>query len=171
MKTLMLVIGGLMFGFGSAKAAELKVGDVAPDFTAAASDGKTVQLQSLIGHGPIVLYFYPKNDTPGCTKEACGLRDSFAAFRNLKAQVYGVSYDTIDSHRAFIEKYNLPFALLSDADKKISERYNAKGLFGPKRVTYLIDNSGKIAWMNLDVKPASHAAELQGALKKLQPGS
>jgi len=166
MKTLIL-IGGFMFGLSDANAADLKVGQTAPDFSATASDGSVFQLQKAVGQGPIVLYFYPKNDTPGCTKEACGLRDSFAAFRKLNAQVYGISYDTIDSHKEFIEKYRLPFALLSDSDKKISELYDAKGLFGPKRKTYVIDNNGKIAWINPSVSPATHAAELQDVLHKL----
>jgi len=146
--------------------AELKVGDVAPDFTAASSDGTSVHLKDRIGQGPIVLYFYPKNDTPGCTKEACGMRDNFTAFRQLKAQVYGVSYDSVDSHKAFIEKYKLPFPLLADTDKKISELYNAKGLFGAKRATYIIDNAGKIAYINPSVSPSTHAAELQDVLRK-----
>src|SRR5438067_507783 len=97
-------LGGITM-FGHAQAADLKAGDQAPDFSAASSDGKTVHLNEMFGSAPIVLYFYPKDDTPGCTKEACGLRDNFTAFRKLKATVFGISYDSVESHREFIKKY------------------------------------------------------------------
>ncbi len=154
-------------GISKAKAADLKVGDAAPLFTAASSDGTQVTLKSLIGQGPIVLYFYPKDDTPGCTKEACGLRDDFAAFRKLSVTVFGISYDTIESHKKFIEKYHLPFALLSDRDRSIAKAYGADGLLFPKRMTFVIDKAGKIAWINPKVSPATHSAELQSALRSL----
>src|ERR1035441_1622052 len=113
-KRILLGMGVIMFGIGKIQAETLQVGDAAPNFTAASSDGSQVELKSIIGTTPIVLYFYPKDDTPGCTTEACSLRDHFAAFRKLNATVYGVSYDTIESHRQFIEKYHLPFELLAD---------------------------------------------------------
>src|SRR5688572_26611191 len=122
-KSIILCLGVITMGLLNAKAADLQVGDAAPLFTAASSDDKQVELKSLIGKGPIVLYFYPKDDTPGCTKEACGLRDDFAAFRKLKATVFGISYDSIESHKKFIEKYHLPFALLSDSDRAIAKAY------------------------------------------------
>src|SRR5436853_518087 len=105
MKRCLLGAGVMMFGIGKVQAEALKVGNPASNFTAASSDGSQVELKSLIGKSPIVLYFYPKDDTPGCTKEACGLRDDFAAFRKLDAIVFGVSYDTVESHKKFIEKY------------------------------------------------------------------
>jgi peroxiredoxin Q/BCP len=154
--------------FGKANATELKVGDPAPDFTAPASDGSQVHLKDKIGPSPIVLYFYPKDNTPGCTKEACGLRDNFAAFRKLNATVYGISYDTVDSHQAFIKKFNLPFLLLSDHDKKIAELYGAKGLLFAKRMTFVVDKTGKIAWLNPSVNPSTHSQELEAVLAKLQ---
>ena len=163
----LLIAGVLMFGMGSAKA-ELKVGDVAPDFTAASTDGSQVQLKSLVGKAPIVLYFYPKDDTPGCTKQACGIRDSFAAFRKLNAIVYGISYDSIESHKSFIEKYKLPFHLLSDSDHEVAKRYGAASLLWAKRMTFVIDKAGKIAWINPSVDPSKHSAELQDVLSKLQ---
>src|SRR5437016_2894422 len=104
-KQCLLGAGVMMFGIGKVQAEALKVNDPAPNFTAASSDGAQVELKSLIGKSPIVLYFYPKDDTPGCTKEACGLRDNFAAFRKLDAKVYGISYDTVASHKKFIDKY------------------------------------------------------------------
>lgn len=154
-------------GLTKAKAEDLKVGDPAPHFTAASSDGTQVELKALIGTGPIVLYFYPKDDTPGCTKEACGLRDEFSAFRKLTATVFGISYDTIESHKKFIEKYHLPFALLSDRDKTIAKLYGADGMLFPKRMTFVIDKAGKIAWINPKVSPSTHSAELQKVLQTL----
>lgn len=162
-----LTLGVMTMGIFKANAADLKVGDAAPLFSAASSDGSTVELKSLIGKGPIVLYFYPKDDTPGCTKEACGLRDDFAAYRKLAATVFGISYDTVESHKKFIEKYHLPFALLSDRDKTIAKAYGADGMLFPKRMTFVIDRAGKIAWMNPKVSPSTHSAELQAALKGL----
>ncbi len=153
--------------FGRANATELKVGDPAPDFTAASSAGGQVHLKDVIGQAPIVLYFYPKDDTPGCTKEACALRDDFPAFRKLNATVFGISYDTIGSHKKFIKKYNLPFALLSDSDHGIAKLYGADGLLFAKRMTFVIDKTGKIAWMNPSVNPSTHSAELQAVLSKL----
>lgn len=153
-------------GLTNAKA-ELIVGDAAPLFTAASSDGTQVDLKALIGKGPIVLYFYPKDDTPGCTKEACGLRDDFAAFRKLTATVFGISYDSIESHKKFIEKYKLPFALLSDRDKSIAKMYGADGLLAPKRMTFVINNAGKLAYINPKVSPATHSAEIQKVLSSL----
>src|ERR1700690_4363496 len=100
-----IILGGLLMWTIMANAAELKVGDAAPDFTALSSAGTPVHLQEMIGEAPIVLYFYPKDDTPGCTTEACGLRDNFAAFRKLNATVYGISFDTVESHQAFNKKY------------------------------------------------------------------
>ncbi len=152
----------------SKAAAELKVGDPAPLFSAPSSDGTQVELKSLIGKGTIVLYFYPKDDTPGCTKEACGLRDDFAAFRKLSVTVFGISYDTVESHKKFIEKYHLPFALISDKDKAIAKSYGANGLLVPKRMTFVIDRAGKIAWINPKVSPATHSAELQQLLATLR---
>jgi len=160
-------MGVLMFGISSAKA-ELKVGQTAPDFTAASSDGSQVHLKSILGKAPIVLYFYPKDDTPGCTKEACSLRDDFAAFRKLNATVFGVSYDTVESHKKFIEKYHLPFALLSDSDHAIAKLYGANSLLFAKRMTFVIDKAGAIAWINPSVNPSTHSQELQDVLAKLQ---
>jgi len=166
-KIIGILLGAIMFGIGSAQAA-VKVGDEAPDFTAPATDGTNLHLKSVIGTSPIVLYFYPKDNTPGCTKEACGIRDSFGAFRNLNATVYGVSYDSIDSHKKFIADHQLPFVLISDSDHKIAKAYGADGLVFAKRMTFIIDKSGKIAWIDPSVDPSKHSQELQDALKKLR---
>ena len=146
-----------------------KVGDAAPDFSAAASDGKTVHLKDYLGKGNIILYFYPKDDTPGCTTEACGIRDTFSQFKGLNATVFGVSFDSVESHKKFIEKYGLPFVLLADTDKKVAEAYGVANETShvASRVTFVINKAGKIAYVNPKVNPATHAAELQSVLKNL----
>ena len=148
----------------------LKVGDVAPVFSAVAHDGMTVHLQDCLGHGPIILYFYPKDDTPGCTREACGLRDGFAEFKGLDATVLGVSFDSVANHQKFIKKYNLPFRLLADPDKKISVAYGAAGPHSlwASRITYVIDAQGTIARVFPKVHPAQHSRELLQGLAELR---
>jgi peroxiredoxin Q/BCP len=154
---------------GTATAAIPKVGDRAPDFTATASDGSTVKLSQHVGKGNIVLYFYPKDDTPGCTKEACGLRDAMTELKDLKAIVFGVSFDSVESHKKFIEKYQLPFLLLADTDKKVGIAYGAATADSPvpSRMTFIIDSAGKIAYVNPQVSPATHSAEIRTALAGL----
>jgi thioredoxin-dependent peroxiredoxin len=152
----------------SVQAVQLKVGDVAPDFSAPSNHGETIHLKSVIGSAPIVLYFYPKDDTPGCTKEACGIRDHFAAFRKLNARIFGISYDSVKSHQAFVNKYILPFELLSDKDKTIAALYGADGILFAKRMTFVIDKAGRIAWINPAVNPSTHSAELERVLSRLQ---
>lgn len=146
---------------------KLKEGDVAPDFTATTNEGKTVSLSDFRGKN-VILYFYPKDSTPGCTKEACAFRDDFAEFKKKGAVILGVSTDTAKSHTKFVEKYNLPFPLLVDEDKKI---VNAYGVYGPRtfmgikytgthRITFLIGPDGKIKKIWLKVKPAEHSREI-----------
>lgn len=146
-----------------------KVGDKAPDFSVVASDGTTVHLKDYVGKGNIVLYFYPKDDTPGCTKEACGIRDTFDEFKGLNAIVFGVSFDSVESHKKFIEKYKLPFVLLADTDKKAAKAYGVAddNSSVARRTTFVIDKQGKIAYVNPKVNPATHAAELRTALSGL----
>lgn len=124
----------------------IAVGDVAPDFSLPAQDGTTVSLSDFRGQKPVVLYFYPKDDTPGCTIEACSFRDSYTAFQEAGAVVLGVSSDSVDSHQRFAQKYNLPFQLLSDAGDRLRQAYGVpKTLFViPGRVTYVIDKEGKV---------------------------
>src|SRR5437764_1653138 len=166
MKRILLCAGVLMLGFGKVQAEALKVGAPAPNFTAAASDGSPVEFKSVIGKAPIVLYFYPKDDTPGCTKEACSFRDNFAAFRKLDATIYGISYDSVESHKEFITKYKLPFVLISDKDHAIAKRYGADGLLFAKRMTFVVDKSGKIAWINPKVDPSKNSQELDTIMNK-----
>jgi peroxiredoxin Q/BCP len=148
----------------------LSVGDKAPDFKTTNQDGEKVALSDFKGQ-KVVLYFYPKDDTPGCTKEACSFRDGWSKFRRKKIAVLGVSADDEKSHKKFAEKFSLPFPLLADTDKKIVKDYGAwgeKNMYGRKfmgirRVTYLIDEKGKIAAVWPKVKPEGHADELLAA--------
>jgi len=149
----------------------LKENDKAPDFNLPSTDGNLVKLSSLKGK-KIVLYFYPKDDTPGCTKEACDIRDNFAEVKKY-AEVYGVSADDTKSHKKFTEKYNLPFQLLSDTDKKVLEEYGVwtqKSMFGKKymgiqRATFLIDEKGIIKKVWPKVKVLNHINEILNEIK------
>ncbi len=153
----------------------LQSGDVAPEFTATAvggkyGDGQTVSLKQLRGR-PVVLYFYPKDDTPGCTTQACGLRDAWSDFEE-RAELFGVSIDSEKSHQKFIAKYQLPFPLLSDPEKKIVQDYGVwveKSMYGRKylgaeRSTFVIDAAGRIAAILRKVKPDEHADQLRALL-------
>ena len=145
----------------------LQAGAKAPDFNTTDQSGKKITLKDYRGK-KVVMYFYPKDDTPGCTKEACAFRDHFAEFKNLGVEVLGVSVDTEKSHKLFAEKFKLPFTLLADTEKKIVNAYGAwgeKSMYGRKymgtnRVTYLINESGYIAAVFPKVKPQEHAAEI-----------
>jgi peroxiredoxin Q/BCP len=158
-------------------AQELKVGDPAPDFSATAlggkyGAGKEVSLSDLRGT-PVVLYFYPKDDTPGCTVQACSLRDSWSDLEN-RGEIFGVSIDSTKSHEKFIGKFNLPFPLLSDPEKKIVQAYGVwveKSMYGKKymgteRSTFVIDAQGRISAIFRKVKPEEHVDLLQNALPK-----
>ncbi len=150
---------------------KLQVGDVAPAFTVATSGGGKISLADYLGKN-VILYFYPKDDTPGCTKEACAFRDGFADFKKRGAVVLGVSTDPVKAHDKFVEKFKLPFLLLADEDKKIVEAYGVWGekvfmgkkYLGTHRVTFLIGPDGKIKQIWPKVKPEEHAAEVLEAL-------
>ena len=152
----------------------VEAGRKAPDFTAATDGGGKLKLSDLRGK-PVVLYFYPKDDTPGCTTEACGFRDARPDFAKLKAQVIGVSKDSVARHDRFKAKYELPFPLVSDEDGKICEKYGTwieKSLYGRKymgidRATFLIDRTGTVARVWRKVKVSGHVAEVLEALKAL----
>jgi peroxiredoxin Q/BCP len=125
-------------------ATKLAVGDKAPDFELPAPDGESVRLSDFRGKGVVVLYFYPKDETPGCTAEACAFRDSYEVFTDAGAEVIGVSADDGDSHTKFIDKHRLPFTLVSDADGSVRKAYGVKAVFGvlPGRVTFVIGRDG-----------------------------
>ncbi|MDE3244258.1 MAG: thioredoxin-dependent thiol peroxidase [Nitrospirota bacterium] len=153
-------------------ATELAVGDRAPDFSLSDENGKTVSLKSLKGT-LVVLYFYPKDDTPGCTKEACDFRDSRKRLQQTGAIVLGVSLDGAESHRKFIAKFDLPFSLLCDEDASVSKAYGVyklKNMYGKKywgieRSTFVIDGRGAIKALFRKVKVDGHVDEVLAALK------
>jgi thioredoxin-dependent peroxiredoxin len=125
----------------------LKVGDRIPHFKAKATHGEDFDSRTVIGQKPVVIYFYPKDNTPGCTTQACGFRDQYEEFKGLGAEVIGVSSDSVDSHQKFTQQYHLPFILLSDHDKKLRSLFGVpSGLLGllPGRVTYVVDKNGVI---------------------------
>src|SRR5215831_11797615 len=124
----------------------VKVGDIAPDFTLESSTGESVSLSEFRGKKNVVLYFYPKDETIGCTREACGFRDRYEAFKQLGAEVIGVSSDDSEKHRKFADHHQLPFTLLSDPDKHVRKLYGVPSsmIFLPGRVTYVIDKEGMV---------------------------
>jgi peroxiredoxin Q/BCP len=125
---------------------KVKVGSVAPNFTLPSQSGEMVSLEDFLGHKPVVLFFYPKDDSPGCTKQVCAFRDDYEEFGRLDAEVIGISSDSVESHRSFSAKHHLPYTLVSDEGGKVRRLYgvlNTLGLF-PGRVTYVIDREGVV---------------------------
>jgi peroxiredoxin Q/BCP len=150
---------------------EVKVGDKAPDFTLPSNTGENVTLSSFFGKKNIVLYFYPKDESRGCTKEACTFRDSYEVFEDLGAEVLGVSSQSVESHEAFANKYMLPFPLLSDKDSKVRELYGVPSTLGliPGRVTYIIDKQGIARHVfSSQFQAEKHIEEALNVLKQLE---
>lgn len=145
----------------------LKVGDKAPDFYSVDQKGNEVRLSHFKG-SPVVLYFYPKDDTPGCTIEACDFRDSHSAFEDLGINVLGVSVDDSLSHRDFVRKYDLNFTLVADDSKEISRQYGTLEGEVSRRVTYLIDGEGTIVHVYPKVSPDKHSEEVLEKLRTLK---
>lgn len=167
----LFLLCGLMF-WGSAQAAGVPMpGSAAPGFALPDQNGKIQSLADLRGQW-VVLYFYPKDDTPGCTEEACQFRDDLLGLKALGAQVVGVSVDDTASHADFAKKYNLPFPLLADRDGRVAESYGALndwGLFKvARRYTFLINPQGQIAKSYLKVDTSRHSAEVIADLKRLR---
>jgi peroxiredoxin Q/BCP len=148
----------------------VQVGDVAPDFALPDRAGKTVRLSDYRGKQPVVLYFYPKDDTPGCTKEACAFRDQYEDFKQVGAEVIGVSSDTGEAHEKFTAKYKLPFVLLSDRGAAVRKQYGIKATLGilPGRVTFVIDKQGVVRHVfNSQLQATQHVEEAKSALRAL----
>ena len=149
----------------------IEEGNPAPDFELQSDTGETVKLSDLKGR-PVVLYFYPKDDTPGCTVEACEFRDSYDEFRERDAEIIGVSPDDVASHGKFKSKYELPFTLLADPEHEVAEKYGVwaernsygKKSMGIKRSTFIIDSDGNVARAMMGIKPAGHASEVLDSL-------
>jgi len=151
--------------------AGVRVGDLAPGFTLEAADGRSVSLSDFRGKSEVVLFFYPKDDSPGCTAQACSFRDGHEAIRTLGAEVIGVSSDPAGSHRAFAARHRLPFPLLTDADGSLRARYGVPKTFGliPGRVTYLIDREGVVRhFYSSQFRLTRHVAEALRALAKVK---
>ena len=149
----------------------IEEGKPAPDFELSSDSGETVKLSDFRGR-PVVLYFYPKDDTPGCTMEACEFRDAYDVYRKRGAEVIGVSPDSVASHEKFKSKHQLPFTLLADPGHEVAEKYGVWGerkyagktYMGINRSTFVIDADGKVARAMLGIKPAGHAEDVLNAL-------
>ncbi|MFA9460988.1 peroxiredoxin [Thiohalorhabdus sp. Cl-TMA] len=179
-RTFIILLGGIiaMTLFGLSRGSDsgaLKVGQTAPDFSLRDQENRVQRLADYRGQW-VVLYFYPKDDTPGCTTEACNFRDDIHLLHRLNAQVLGVSIDSTESHEEFAEKYHLPFPLLADREGNVSAQYGARFSLGPvqfsKRHTFLIDPDGRIARIYREVKPKQHSSRVIDALEALreEPG-
>ena len=149
-----------------------KVGDKAPNVTGKTEKGKTWKLEEAVGKKAVLLYFYPKDDTPGCTKEACGFRDSMGDLQKSDVEAVGVSFDNEESHQKFIEKHSLNFSLLADTDGKIADAYGVRvpGKNVARRVSFLIGKDGKIAHVTGSPQADVHLNEMKEAVGKLKKG-
>lgn len=164
-----LAVAGLL----STDAAETpKVGDKAPLIEGKDQDGKAWKLADEVGKKVVLLYFYPKDETPGCTKEACGLRDRMTDLKKDEVEVVGVSFDSAESHKTFIAKHNLNFTLLVDTDGRIAEAYGAKMADRnmARRVSFLIGKDGKIAHVTDNKDATVHLTEMKDAVEKIKKG-
>ena len=146
----------------------LKVGEVIPLFTLPDRTGKLFSIKDLLGKTPFVIYFYPKNNTPGCTKEACDFRDKYEDFKRIGAEVVGISADSEKSHAAFSNKYQLPFILLSDKGNRVRKQFKIKNslLLVPGRETYVIDKNGKVCMVFNSLNASEHMKRALLALTK-----
>jgi peroxiredoxin Q/BCP len=148
----------------------LQIGDKIPDFLAKDSKGDNFDSKSIVGKSPVVFYFYPKDNTPGCTTQACSFRDQYEDFKDFGAEVIGISGDSIDSHKKFAQQYRLPFILLSDKNKKIRNLFGVKpDLFGliPGRVTYVADKNGIIQLIFNSMAAQKHIVKALETIKKM----
>ncbi len=170
MKIKLLLAAALITTSTTIFAAIPKAGDVAPAFAAPDQDGKTISLADFAGKQNVLLYFYPKDFTGGCTKEACGFRDRMGELQTNNVAVLGVSYDPAESHKKFIEKYHLNFTLLADTDGKITAAYDVKMPIVnlSKRVSFLIGTDGKIIHVTESGNPQKHFDEMQAAIAGLK---
>ncbi|CUU04854.1 peroxiredoxin Q/BCP [Candidatus Thermokryptus mobilis] len=165
---ILIFVPSFIFLLFSVKGGKLKVGDIAPDFTLEDAFGNKYTLSNYRGKSPVVIYFYPKANTPGCSKQACGIRDEWSKFEQLGVPVFGVSVDSKKSLKKFIDKYSLNFPLLSDESKKVCKDYGVLNLLGfANRVTFIVDKEGKIAHIIDKVDVETHAKEVLDLVKTL----
>ena len=167
---ILVTVLALFAVFRSSAQTAVKVGDTVPSFVLNDQFGEAFDMDSHIGKTAMVIYFYPKDDTPGCTKEACKFRDSYQEFTDKDIKVIGISSDDVESHKNFAEKYDLPFTLLADIDNEVRNQFGVKGnVLGliPGRVTYVIDKSGKVVFMyESQLKAERHIEESINAINK-----
>jgi len=166
-----LLISSLAMTFSAFAAETPKVGDKAPLVEGQDQNGKTFKLADVVGKQVVLLYFYPKDDTPGCTKQACGLRDRMADLKKDNVQVVGVSFDNADSHKKFIAKHNLNFPLLADTDGKIADAYGVRRQEGKnmaRRASFLIGKDGRIVHVTDTPSADTHLTEMKEAVEKLK---
>ena len=171
MKSLKTLITGIIFImplFSSAKS-ELEIGDTAPALIVTTQTGESLNLGDIYASGPVAVYFYPKSDTPGCTKQACNIRDNFAVLQEAGVTVIGVSPDSIDKQLDFVEKYALPFDIVADTERELGKAFGvgSYGGFGFKRQSFLIVN-GEVAWRDLKANPTTQSEDILAALKELE---
>jgi peroxiredoxin Q/BCP len=167
--TVLIVTMLTFLGFGKTLQA-LEIGSPAPQVASVDQDGKPIVFADMYAKGLTLVYFYPKADTPGCTAQACSLRDSFATLQGENLHILGVSRDTPEAQKKFQEKYKLPFTLVADHDGKVSEAFAVPGMMGlpvSSRQSFLIKD-GKVAWIAQKAKTKDHAAEVQAAIDSLQ---
>ena len=164
-----IVASFIIFQSCGGNADNLSVGNSAPGFTLEDSEGNTYSLLDYKGKNPVIIYFYPKANTPGCTKQACGIRDSFSKFKENDIIIFGISVDSKASIKEFIKDYNLNFPLLSDEKKEVSKAYGVLNTIGlDSRITFIIDKQGKIANILKDVDVETHADEVFNLAVKLK---
>jgi len=167
--TMLLIAGSILFSAAAAFAAMPTAGDAAPSFEGRDQDGNAVKLTDLAGRKIVLLYFYPKDNTPGCTKEACGFRDRMGDLQTNNVAVIGVSFDPAETHKKFIAQYNLNFTLLADTNGAITKIYDVKMpmMNMDKRVSFLIGTDGKIIHVTEAMNPQTHFDEMQAAIAGL----
>ncbi len=167
-----LLFGFFMFYNPNSQTSKVEVGSAVPEFTLPDQDGNLFDIKSEIGKKNLVIYFYPKDDSPGCTAEACYFRDEYAAFSDADAMVIGISGQSVESHKKFAEKYNLSFTLLSDEGNKVRKLFGVPAdFFGaiPGRVTYIVDKSGKVVFMyDSQTQAKKHVDEALRVLRDLK---
>jgi len=170
MRNFLLIMAAMLSFLGcSREAGALSVGDAAPQITARDQNGAQVNLADVYAKGPTLIYFYPKSGTPGCTAQACSLRDAFPDFSSANVQVIGVSADSVEAQKKFAEEYKLPFTLLADTDLAVAKAFGVPTipvLGVPRRQSFIVQD-GKIAWIVESAKTGDHAAEVSEALAKL----
>jgi peroxiredoxin Q/BCP len=163
-RTLTLAIGGFMLFGLLGRAAEKEIGTALPSVTVADQDGQAVDLAAAGAEGWTLVYFYPKADTPGCTKQACSLRDSFAVLTDKQVRVFGVSSDDVAAQKAFQQKYKLPFQLLADTDKKVMDAFGVPHTLGFASRQAFLFRDGKLVWRDLTASTSEQAADVLAAI-------